>query len=710
MSAANAPELPPDVLVGGAPEPGASDEPLVRPTSLPGSGSMFFGLRLHGGLRHGAYLLDWQPSSSVWNQLYGTMRVERQTAFSVTASGDLYAHPPFEFVSSPISGGFLPRFNFRPNPAPDPSAGIPIFTRSRYRSYLRVTQILETSFSFSARFTLRFEQHDFDQSTKAWVNRGVHTAAMQFGSAPAGYPAGATYATGNVSGPGGENRGTLTMGWVSPSLRRATIELDRVRQSEFPRDNGAGLSLQAALAAVDWDVTVVESDSDVAEPSGEGWSKSEMHAAMLQRRDTSDLDREWRYYLLSVRRIDSTPRGVMFDNGATDSNNVPREGAGIASHWVIPNTSRWGSVRGQRFGAAAAPYFRTAVHEIGHAFGLYHNTADMGFMNTTGVIAGAAAPGTFPANVRWAFNAQDARRLRHMPDAWVRPGMIPFGNPFGSAPISPADALDVGGMLRLEVTALNAAVPIGAPVRVTVALTNDGDVAVAVPDSVSLKSEHVTGEVVDPSGTRRTFHSIYRCVDEHETVELAPGATMSADMTLLRGAEGALFPAPGAYGVTVRLSWAVDELPLTAAGTGRVMVTPPVDERHAEAALRTLDEPDLLLTLAIGGDHLSEGNAALEAALEDDVLAPHYAVVQAKRLGRRFRDRKADPSAALLSLGSHPVASPSEAEKVAKLSLGANKTALKKATKTLCETLKRAADDGAEAVEELTGKVNQAKR
>ena len=42
--------------------------------------------------------------------------------------------------------------------------------------------------------------------------------------------------------------------------------------------------------------------------------------------------------------------------------------------------------------ANMAPYFRTAVHEIGHARGLYHNPVDNGFMHTTPDIAANAVP------------------------------------------------------------------------------------------------------------------------------------------------------------------------------------------------------------------------------------------------------------------------------------------------------------------------------
>ena len=146
------------------------------------------------------------------------------------------------------------------------------------------------------------------------------------------------------------------MGWVSPYLRKATIEIDRVAQSETTLNNGAGVDWRSIGDAIGWDITVDESHANVAEPSGEFWSDAEAHAEMLARRDASNLDAEWRYHVLCVRRLDSTERGIMYDAYGGDSNNIPREGCVISSHWTIPNTQAWGTCRES---ASARPLART---------------------------------------------------------------------------------------------------------------------------------------------------------------------------------------------------------------------------------------------------------------------------------------------------------------------------------------------------------------
>lgn len=200
----------------------------------------------------------------MWNLHYdGTMRIERH-ASGVTASGDLYSHSPFRFVS-------FPSFRLVRNTDASPSAGIPIFPRNRYRYYLRVTQILEY-WTFGSTFVMKFELFRFNSGTNTWTNQGVHSAKMTFTSAPANYPSGATYLKGDLISPVGVNLGPITMGWVSKYLRKATVEVDRVSASEYPGGNGGGEDWKSVFDDVDWDLNVYESGTKLEEPSGESWS------------------------------------------------------------------------------------------------------------------------------------------------------------------------------------------------------------------------------------------------------------------------------------------------------------------------------------------------------------------------------------------------------------------------------------------------------
>lgn len=631
-------------------------------------------------VRCGSWLINYRPAGAPLVSYDGTLRVECHRA-GRTASGDLYQRRvvllPFPRPPRPILW-----------PGPKPADGIPVLPRDRYRYYLRVTELPEF-FHLGQGFDLKFEMWRFT-APNGWVLESTLTAAMIRTPAPSGFPSPPDYAEGDVKDANGKVVGRLTMGWLSTYFRRCTVEIDTVAGSERPTTSGAGHDWQSVLDAVGWQVKVELGDTDVAEPSGDSWSNAEMHAAMLARRAAANLDTEWRYHILAVKNIDSTPRGIMYDAGGTDSNNVPREGVGIASHWVIDRN--WGTVGGQRFGAAPAPYFRTAVHEIGHAMGMYHNANDLGFMCTSDTIAGqGTATLPFPANIQWSYHPDNAKQLRHYPDPFVRPGGVEFGGASTSTPpITPTDLdIDVDG-LTLQVTAVLGEVPLGAPVRVDVRLVNDGDQPIRVPATVGLKSEFVSGTVVDPAGTVRTFRTVVRCVDEQPFVELGHGDGIADGMTLMRGAEGALFPSAGVHLITVEVSWEIEDMLVRVAGSASVLVTAPVTADHAVAAHRILTTPDAHLVLAIGGDHLTDGIAAIETALADPTLRPHFAAVEAKRLARRFGPRPPEFDAATALIDDTTVMSGAEAGKVAD-ALSAQDGPL---PEELVATLRARADDG----------------
>ncbi|MCU0527717.1 MAG: hypothetical protein MUF72_23210 [Elainella sp. Prado103] len=651
-----APEPLQPAAASNLPQPAAS---LLQPIPIP-----FPPIQIRS-LRCGCYLLNYQPSGSALVSYDGTLRVECHSG-GRTASGDLYQRPVI-FLPSPI---FPPR---PPQPillpGPNPANGIPILSRSRYRYYLRITQILEY-FTIGNSFTLGLEMYRFT-APNTWVNEGSFTAVMSWSTAPAGYPASNDYLTGDVKNSSGAVVGRLTMGWISTYFRKATIEIDRVSASEAPLENGSGINWRSIFDTVGWDVTVSESTASLTEPSGSSWSDAELHQVMLAQRDSANLDGEWRYHLLAVRFLDSTDRGIMYDAYASDSNNVPREGAAISSHWVIPNADPWGLVKGQRFGTATSPYFRTAVHELGHAMGLYHNTVDNGFMNTTPTIASAATPATpFPNNVQWSFAPDDEKRLRHYPDIFVRPGGVAFGSASSTTPlITPTDLeVEMEG-LELRVSPVLESVPLGAPVRVNLELVNISDQPIVTPASLKMKLGFVQGQVVDPAGTIRTFLPLVHCIEDHPLTLLKPGQSLTHSLTLLRGGQGALFPTSGLYQIKVEVHWDSAGVEASVTGQTDVLVTGTVDASHAAAARQILATPDTLLTLVLGGDHLTDGIAAIQTALKNPVLRPHYAYIEAKRLAKRFGERKANLKIAQELIEKSTVMSPTEAEKAADFSV-----------------------------------------
>src|SRR5262249_3657011 len=222
---------------------------------------------------------------------------------------------------------------------------------------------------------------------------------------------------------------TMQMGLVSRHLRKATVEIDRVPRVPVPQESGTKETWNTLFETVGWDLTLSISDSDVAEPPDQVFNPQLAREAMLARREKTDLNREWHYHILAVRRIkiahtvpkeeeENGERGHMYDDA--------REGLMVAADYRIPDQELWGLLRGKTLGTTAE-YLRSAVHEPGHAMGLQHNDSDNGFMAPSDTIAGKAGntPDTaFPHNVMWAFAPDDTHRLRHWPDPLVRPAGV----------------------------------------------------------------------------------------------------------------------------------------------------------------------------------------------------------------------------------------------------------------------------------------------
>ena len=267
----------------------------------------------------------------------------------------------------------------------------------------------------------------------------------------------------------------------------------------------------------------------------------------------------------------------------------------------------------------------------------------------TSAAAGNVAPSTsvkfknvpsFPKFIKPQFQADDLDRLRFGPDVTVRPGTSfnDFGPMFGDVEPTPADGL------RLEVAPLLDAVPIGAPARIKLRITNTTYEPQYIPRSLGLSTGVVAGSVVDPKGNERNFWPLKKGEDSDPGSILAPYETKTYAMTLLRGLQKALFAMAGDHRVKVTATWRRKGIPVSLAHEATVRVTIAVDDNHRAAALKVISTPDTLFSIAVIGDHLTEGNAAVETAMDNPILAPHFAVIRAKLLLKG--PHKVDPAGA----------------------------------------------------------------
>lgn len=254
----------------------------------------------------------------------------------------------------------------------------------------------------------------------------------------------------------------------------------------------------------------------------------------------------------------------------------------------------------------------------------------------------------FPENVVYAFHNLDVERLRHSPDIMVRPGTLFSASNTPLARHRSRLAKKAAG-LRLDVTAHEKRVPLGAPVRVNFRLTNftdrsDNPMRLFLPRSLSLKRGHVRGQVRDPEGVKRHFHPLM-VIDDHEyDIEgLAPGQSRAHSLSLLHGSRQSLFPKPGRYQITVEIEWELygstyretgETTLFTISNSTNVEITGALELTHRRACETLLNDPDILIGFAFRpslNQDLAGPPSALRTALACPQLNPHYHIVRANQ-------------------------------------------------------------------------------
>src|SRR6185295_7586948 len=123
-------------------------------------------------------------------------------------------------------------------------------------------------------------------------NPGTRSAALTRMDPPtdgAVYPAEPTgkkpaYYAGNlIAEDSGQIVGTITMGWISNALRRATVEIDHVKGAEPP---GKLDEWQKAFADAQWQIDLRMDNPPIVEPPNGGgiWTIGQLHEALFKLR------------------------------------------------------------------------------------------------------------------------------------------------------------------------------------------------------------------------------------------------------------------------------------------------------------------------------------------------------------------------------------------------------------------------------------------
>jgi hypothetical protein len=524
-------------------------------------------------------------------------------------------------------------------PLPILKPRIPIFPRSRYHSYLKVTSVsapIVASPSLPCVLTIVAEQFNYTQPP-AGQFKGTFPAApsrtvtLKLVKKPAPFPfslTGGPFYEGRLFD-GAVDKGSVTLGWVSKFFRRATLEIDTlagaVRPAPVPDGAGGTEFFDTVFAKTGWQLSVVQDQLNVPVPPGvtptNCWSGADLHGLMVGvRNPATNLDADWRVHMIVVPAKLGCGRGVMYD-----VIGVPREGCASFSDDGYPtgDSSNFGLAANKKQRDVPRAFLRSATHEVTHTLNQIHQeqetAADNSIMTTTpsvaDVLGGPATgePGVFPDQIKLAHNTTVRHHLNHMPDPVIRPGGWPFASWFPTGAPQASDRSDFSpAELSLEVTPGAGRIALGQPLDLAWTLTNTSGVVLRAPNDVSLEALFSSITVTDADGREKPVRPFAIVCEGARLRDLAPGESVSASVKVFWSTAGFAFERPGRYRVDVAVTWSAQGVLVGVQNGVDLFVDYPASDADNHAAGLVM-HPEVGTWVALGGGayHLPEATRRL---------------------------------------------------------------------------------------------------
>lgn len=357
--------------------------------------------------------------------------------------------------------------------------------------------------------------------------------------------------------------GEVRINYLSPFFRVAGVEVEALDNCEKPTDQ----RLWNKLNKVKWQVRV----QDLKKPAGalpprkgRGWELRDLRRYLRTRQWQSvvaekpegwPLIAPWRYSLQIVSFLlngGETVGGFMY--AVRD-----RRGAALSAKIPAVRDQPWPLVE-----ESPRAFHRVALHEFGHMQGLYHGH--------DGSLMQSGRP-------RWRWQLRyvrlkhswlDAIRLKHLPDAWVRPEGLPFGHRYRTTALDIQDLVTESppSVFELGVAEINGQQAVSDPNGNSVFQLRVGESLTEVRLSLSKLTAGVVGRpprrVSPPRGAASVSLELPSGILREVATALLPPVSArpatagSSRHKITLGKSVAVIRQAGIFRLTVELLWEAD--------------------------------------------------------------------------------------------------------------------------------------------------------
>lgn len=577
-------------------------------------------------------------------KIHGAMRIDSRTVDRFRVSGDVY----MEEYTAEEGRAVTP---IPENPLTIGDNWYPQFPPAKYGWYFRSQGVRYRS----GRLTFNAARHVWDHRSDDFSDTETGSITLRCRRVPFTHPS-LPQSTIRMRGTAtfGDTQYTAVATKTSPYYRGCLVETDVMTNREWTGTantaGGTSLAFSGVYREADFEIHAVIDEVDV--PEDMDLTLTELQQLLATHHaPTAVGPHGWHLWLVVASQLGNTGTlGIMFDDvepfrEGTAAFYDPRFGE---SRILAP------SARGRRIGEVPLAILRTALHEVGHAFNLYHpkhdvHTVPIGstVMNQTGDVMGfASETNPYPDNAIFAFNDHNRTSLVHAPDPQIKPGWKKFGynhGSIGNAPDEPHDltfdrdtpeATDVEFELSLPDEVYPGKLPI-----VDIRVRNTGTEPREVTTALNLGEDYLSLFVKRPERDQVEVRDLLVICSDRQTVTLDPSETLTSYIQLLYTNRGTVFKRPGRYTVMAELDLG-DRVVRSA--PAEVYVRSPITEDELEVSMHGQDrEVGRAIALGILPIDQSDAEEKLVKLAEDfptTDLGTAAAIVVANARRRDVRD------------------------------------------------------------------------